>query len=367
MPPLSAARPGPANGLATLLVLGTLLLPLAGFTAKVSVAVDGVLLDGRVTSETVGDVLADLQVPIGPFDRVVPAVDTPVSEGLAIRIERAVSFTVVSNRGTFLRTVAPVASVQGALELAGHGDARTDGAVVSPSLREPVTEGLVIRVRYPVTVTVAVDGEVREFATTLSDVGSLLVAEGIEVRDTDRVTPPLDTPIDDAALAVTIERVDSGEVAVEVTLPRGLVNRRSAEMDLGTSKVLQEGRTGVRVDTYLVVRVDGEEESRELVSQVVTVEPEDRIIVYGTRVTTGSTIWDQLAQCESRGNWALDGPLYDGGLQFHPNTWNSFKLAGYPEYAWMASREQQIEVGIRVQARQGWNAWPACASKLGLI
>jgi len=367
MPPLSAARPGPANGLATLLVLGTILLPLAGFTAKVSVDVDGVRLDGRVTSETVGEVLADLQVPVGPFDRVVPDADTPIAEGMEIRIERAVTFTVVSNRGTFLRTVAPVGSVQSALELAGHGDARSAGADVTPSPREAVTEGLVIRVRYPVTVTVAVDGELREFATTLPDVVSLLDAEGIEVRDTDRVTPPLDTPIEDAALAVTIERVDSGEVAVEVIIPRDVVNRRSAEMDLGTSKVLQEGRTGLRVDTFLVVYIDGEEESRELVSQVVTAEPEDRIIVYGTRVTTGSTIWDQLAQCESRGNWALDGPLYDGGLQFHPTTWNSFKPAGYPEYAWMASREQQIEVAIRVQARQGWKAWPACAEKLGLL
>jgi resuscitation-promoting factor RpfB len=31
-----------------------------------------------------------------------------------------------------------------------------------------------------------------------------------------------------------------------------------------------------------------------------------------------------------------------------------------------ASREEQIAVAKRVQASQGWGAWPACTSKLGI-
>jgi hypothetical protein len=31
-----------------------------------------------------------------------------------------------------------------------------------------------------------------------------------------------------------------------------------------------------------------------------------------------------------------------------------------------ASREEQIRVAKKVQASQGWGAWPACSSKLGL-
>ena len=79
------------------------------------------------------------------------------------------------------------------------------------------------------------------------------------------------------------------------------------------------------------------------------------------------TIWDRLAQCESGGNWASTVGFYEGGLQFHPQTWDRNKPSGYPDAAYQASREQQIVVGERVRDRQGWGAWPHCARKLGLI
>ncbi|MGP4032917.1 LysM peptidoglycan-binding domain-containing protein [Pseudarthrobacter sp. 1C304] len=80
--------------------------------------------------------------------------------------------------------------------------------------------------------------------------------------------------------------------------------------------------------------------------------------------TTSSTVWDSLAQCESSGNWGINnGNGYAGGLQFSPSTWAAYGGTGS---AANASREQQIAVAERVQAGQGWGAWPACAAKLGL-
>jgi Transglycosylase-like domain len=81
---------------------------------------------------------------------------------------------------------------------------------------------------------------------------------------------------------------------------------------------------------------------------------------------TGS-VWDRLARCESGGRWNYNGSSgYDGGLQFLPSTWRSYKPSGYPSYAWQASREQQIVVAKKVLSDAGWGAWPACARKLGL-
>lgn len=80
----------------------------------------------------------------------------------------------------------------------------------------------------------------------------------------------------------------------------------------------------------------------------------------------GGSVWDRLARCESGGNWAASAGLYEGGLQFHPSTWDANKPAGYPDAAYRASRAQQIHVAERVLAGQGWGAWPACASELGL-
>lgn len=80
--------------------------------------------------------------------------------------------------------------------------------------------------------------------------------------------------------------------------------------------------------------------------------------------TAGSGVWDQLAQCESGGNWNINtGNGFSGGLQFAPGTWAAYGGQGD---ASTASREQQIAVAEKVQSAQGWGAWPACSASLGL-
>lgn len=77
--------------------------------------------------------------------------------------------------------------------------------------------------------------------------------------------------------------------------------------------------------------------------------------------------WEALAQCESSGNWSINtGNGYHGGLQFLPSTWTGFGGEKYAPYAYMATKEQQIEIAKKVQAAQGWGAWPACTAKLGI-
>jgi resuscitation-promoting factor RpfA len=77
--------------------------------------------------------------------------------------------------------------------------------------------------------------------------------------------------------------------------------------------------------------------------------------------------WDAIAQCESGGNWGINtGNGFSGGLQFTPGTWAAYGGKQYASSANQASREQQIAVAERVQASQGWGAWPACARRLGL-
>jgi hypothetical protein len=72
--------------------------------------------------------------------------------------------------------------------------------------------------------------------------------------------------------------------------------------------------------------------------------------------------WDRLAQCESHGNWADNtGNGYYGGLQFSLGTWHAMGGTGRPD---QASREVQIEIGQRLQARSGWGQWPGCTRAL---
>jgi hypothetical protein len=102
-------------------------------------------------------------------------------------------------------------------------------------------------------------------------------------------------------------------------------------------------------------------------------EPVTRIVERGTRKRPvadpdNPDVWYKLAWCESRQDWDYNGSSgFDGGLQFHPDTWRAWRYSGYPDYAYQATPDQQIAVGKRLQAVRGWYPWPACSRKLGLI
>jgi hypothetical protein len=74
--------------------------------------------------------------------------------------------------------------------------------------------------------------------------------------------------------------------------------------------------------------------------------------------------WEALAQCESSGDWQINtGNGFYGGLQFTLDSWYLVGGTGYPH---QASKGEQIMRAQRLQAIQGWGAWPVCSARLGL-
>jgi LysM repeat protein len=80
--------------------------------------------------------------------------------------------------------------------------------------------------------------------------------------------------------------------------------------------------------------------------------------------TVSLATWDRLAECESNGDWSINtGNGYYGGLQFALSSWEWVGGSGYPHEATKAEQIARAEILLE---RQGWNAWPACSSALGL-
>lgn len=81
-------------------------------------------------------------------------------------------------------------------------------------------------------------------------------------------------------------------------------------------------------------------------------------------------LFDKIAQCESGGNWSINtGNSFYGGIQFTKSSWDIAKAstsASHIDYPHHATREQQIEAGKKLKDIQGWGAWPACTSSLGI-
>jgi len=75
--------------------------------------------------------------------------------------------------------------------------------------------------------------------------------------------------------------------------------------------------------------------------------------------------WDDVAQCESSGNWHINtGNGYYGGLQFSQSTWEAYGGLKYAPRADLATKAEQIAIAERTLAGQGWGAW-TCAAMVG--
>jgi uncharacterized protein YabE (DUF348 family) len=251
-----------------------------GFSTPVAVTVDGEVRDLRTYAATVGDVIEQLDVEVGPADEIRPHEGTELESGMEIDVARAITVDVHVDGSQAFRVTAPVSSVAGVLAEAGLDDTHARGARVEPAVTMPVDDGDVVRVSLPTPVTVEADGRERVLRTFAEDVEAALDAAGVTVGPDDLVEPAEGAIV--GPTTITVQRVEHTEEVEEVTLDHDEVRRETDDLERGTTRVDTEGRDGVREDTYRVTVVEGEETERELVEREVVREPRDRVVLVGT-------------------------------------------------------------------------------------
>jgi len=94
----------------------------------------------------------------------------------------------------------------------------------------------------------------------------------------------------------------------------------------------------------------------------------DTLVMAGTAGSAGAVTpdaWAQLRMCESSGNYAVNtGNGYYGAYQFNLPTWQGLGYAGLPSNAPPAVQDQAAQ---KLYDQRGWQPWPACSAKLGLV
>lgn len=90
-------------------------------------------------------------------------------------------------------------------------------------------------------------------------------------------------------------------------------------------------------------------------------------LMAATASAASVSTWDQVAACESGGNWSINtGNGYYGGLQFSTSSWLGAGGGKYAPRADLATKDQQIAVAENLLASQGPGAWPVCGPRAGL-
>jgi uncharacterized protein YabE (DUF348 family) len=359
---------------ATVAILSVIGAGLAYATASktVTLSVDGKVTEVQTRADTVEDVLEAEGISVDKRDAVAPSLSSSIADGsrVAVRFGRPLTLNVDGEKDQYWVTAD---SVDAALSQLGF---RFSNADLSASRSAPIgRQGMSLLVKTPKTVTLVDGGEKpRKVTTTALTVGEAMKDLKVRPNQYDRVNHRPKDEVDDGT-RIVVTRVAKFEKTRRVAIDNETVVRYSDNMLEGREKVVRFGRDGVQRVTVQTIRRDGERVGERVLATKTLRSPVSRIEVHGTRepapepaptanYASGSTVWDQLAQCESGGNWAINtGNGYYGGLQFTLETWQGYGGEGYPHEA---SREEQIAVAERVQNAQGWGAWPSCAAELGL-
>ncbi len=343
----------------------------AALSKSVTVSLDGQPREVSAMGGTVGDVLESEGIEVGKHDIVAPSVDEEVADGsrISVRFGRPLELSVDGKETTHWVTSTDVAAALGEI------GSRFLGADLSTSRGAGIgREGMALEVVTPkkLELKIGAKKQVKRELTALT-VKDALKEMDVKVDKRDIVKPGLSKELDDGDRVVFTDiRVVTKRVKAE-TVDFDTIEREDSSMVEGETDVIRAGDEGSRNVTYKRTFRNGKLVATKVLSQKVLEAPRDRIVAVGTKepapvanYVSGSTVWDQLAECESGGNWAINtGNGYYGGLQFSLSTWQSYGGPGYPH---TASRETQIMIAERVRAADGggYSSWPACSQSLGL-
>ena len=356
--------------LATLLVGGGL----AVVNKKdVTIDVNGQQMDLVTMSNSVEGALKQAGIKIGPDDLIVPSPSERLTRTESIKVRSAKSVAVVVDgqektiKSTALTVDELVSEIGSEIGGVNEGDLLSKGRdTVIPA------DGMKLDITRPKVVSINDGGDVTYTQMAASNVGDLLRRRNINLNPEDVVTPSITSPVK-AGMDVRIDRVRTDQVRETVPFEAPANYKDDATAFEGDEVVEEAGTPGSKEVKRSIRVVNGKEESNTVISEKEVTPAKPTTIKRGTKakasapsVANGS-VWDSLAQCEAGGNWAINtGNGFSGGLQFTPSTWLAYGGGQYAPQAHLATREQQIAVASKVQAGQGWGAWPACTAKLGL-
>ncbi|MGH3353882.1 MAG: ubiquitin-like domain-containing protein [Nocardioides sp.] len=337
----------------------------------VIVSVDGKAKDVSVNADTVGEVLEAEGIKIGDRDAVAPSVDTKVEDGSAIsvRYARQLSLEVDGKDQDHWVTAT---TVGGALAELGRD---FDRAKLSTSRGAYIgRDGMSLDVVTPKTVKVELAGKkAKKVNVAALTVGDALKELDVKLERRDKVSPRSGKTLKSGQKIVFTDFSSKTKKVARETVEAPVEEQEDPSMPEGETEVVEEGSDGARSVTYRVVYKNGEAVSKKVLEQNVLEKAETRVVKVGTKVEEepapnfagGSTVWDQLAECESGGDWSINtGNGYYGGLQFNAETWHSYGGSGLPHEN---SREAQIAVAEKVRdATGGYGSWPACSQSMGL-
>lgn len=158
---------------------------------------------------------------------------------------------------------------------------------VNYDLNDTVQNGMVIDIQAAFSVSLTADGSTASYAIADGTVADLLNLAGITLGKDDYTEPDVSSSLK-AGTSVTVYRVEYKTETKSETIKYSTTKKNDSTLAQGKTKVVTKGVDGSKDVTYKVKYVNGEEESRETVSEVVVTKPVNKVVKVGTKKSSTS-------------------------------------------------------------------------------
>ncbi|MFZ5943307.1 MAG: 3D domain-containing protein [Bacillota bacterium] len=131
-------------------------------------------------------------------------------------------------------------------------------------------------------VMVSADGITKELISPAATVGELLSDINFVLASQDIVQPELNTSVTEG-MEIKITRIVEKEIIEKETIPFTREYRNDSANWKGQNKVLQKGKEGVLVKTFVIIYANNKETDRRLIKEEITRNPVKEIVAQGTK------------------------------------------------------------------------------------
>lgn len=155
---------------------------------------------------------------------------------------------------------------------------------IDTSLDSKIYKNEVINIKRAINVKVTVDGKELAILTSEDSIASMLKAEGITLRDHDKLSIDKAASLTDG-MKLEVIRVDTKILTDASTISYGTVVKPDSSLSNTQKRVIQDGKDGEKTTSSSVTYENGIEVARKVLYEVVSKRPVDKIVVLGTYPT----------------------------------------------------------------------------------
>ena len=236
------------------------------------------LAEAGITVQPNQQLLID-SVPVSPESmarQIVPSAMKIVSREITVSIEEG------DRRQDFETTAQTVAE---AIQETGILLEAADR--VDPAPDTQLVDGMILQITRAIPLTIQVDGQAIQTRSLHHSAMDVLLEAGIELGEIDTISPADGTDLK-ANDTIEVIRVSNEYRFEDEEIPIQSVYQPSDELDLDTKAILSNGTPGVKRRRIRLIFENGVQVGEELEEEWIEIEPVNQVIGYGTKINLGT-------------------------------------------------------------------------------